>query len=43
MGRDGRLRSMRDVQALARHKNLQTTQRYVEQNSEAQRLVVNMI
>lgn len=35
--------SMRDVQALARHKNLQTTQRYVEQNSEAQRLVVNMI
>jgi len=35
--------SMRDVQALARHKNLQTTQRYVEQNTEAQRLVVNMI
>jgi integrase len=35
--------SMRDVQALARHKNLQTTQRYVEQNTEAQRLVVEMI
>ena len=35
--------SVRDIQALARHKNLQTTQRYVEQNSEAQRLVVNMI
>ncbi len=35
--------SIRDVQALARHKNLQTTQRYVEQNTEAQRLVVNMI
>ena len=35
--------SMRDVQALARHKNLQTTQRYVEQNTEAQRLVVGML
>jgi integrase len=35
--------SIRDVQALARHKNLQTTQRYVEQNTEAQRLVVNML
>lgn len=35
--------SVRDIQALARHANLQTTQRYVEQNSEAQRLVVNMI
>jgi integrase len=35
--------SVRDVQALARHRNLQTTQRYVEQNTEAQRLVVNMI
>jgi integrase/recombinase XerD len=35
--------SVRDIQALARHKNLQTTQRYVEQNTEAQRLVVNMI
>jgi len=35
--------SMRDVQALARHRNLQTTQRYVEQNTEAQRLVVNQL
>jgi len=35
--------SMRDVQALARHANLQTTQRYVEQNTEAQRLVVGML
>ena len=35
--------SVRDIQALARHANLQTTQRYVEQNTEAQRLVVNMI
>lgn len=35
--------SIRDVQALARHKNLQTTQRYVEQNSEAQRRVVELL
>ena len=35
--------SMRDVQALARHKNLQTTQQYVEQNTEAQRKVVEML
>jgi integrase/recombinase XerD len=35
--------SMRDVQALARHANLQTTQRYVEENSEAQRQVVEML
>jgi integrase/recombinase XerD len=35
--------SVRDIQALARHANLQTTQRYVEHSSEAQRLVVNMI
>ena len=35
--------SMRDVQALARHSNLQTTQRYVEQNSEAQKVAVRML
>jgi integrase len=35
--------SIRDVQALARHANLQTTQRYVEENSEAQKLVVEML
>jgi integrase len=35
--------SVRDVQALARHRNLQTTQRYVEQNTEAQRLVVGLL
>ena len=32
---------MRDVMSLARHANLQTTQRYVEQNSEAQERVVS--
>ena len=35
--------SVRDIQALARHRNLQTTQRYVEQNSEAQRKVVELL
>ena len=35
--------SMRDVMALARHKNLATTQRYVEQNTEAQKSVVGLI
>lgn len=35
--------SVRDIQALARHKNLQTTQRYVEQNTEAQRRVVELL
>ena len=35
--------SIKDIQILARHKNLQTTQRYVEQNTEAQRKVVEMI
>ena len=35
--------SMRDVQALARHSNLTTTQRYVEQNNDAQKAVVNLI
>jgi integrase len=35
--------SVRDIQALARHKNLQTTQRYVEQNTEAQRKVVELL
>ena len=35
--------SMRDVQALARHANLQTTQRYVEQNTKAQMDVIDLI
>ena len=35
--------SVRDIQALARHRNLQTTQRYVEQNTEAQRKVVELL
>lgn len=35
--------SIRDIQALARHSNLQTTQRYIETNSEAQRAVVNLL
>jgi integrase/recombinase XerD len=35
--------SMRDVQALARHSSLATTQRYIEVSSDAQRRVVDMI
>ena len=35
--------SMRDVMSLARHANLQTTQRYVEANSEAQERVVQLV
>jgi integrase len=35
--------SMRDIQQLARHSNLQITQRYVEANSAAQKAVVNML
>lgn len=35
--------SMNDVRELARHKNLQTTQRYIARNSEAQSKVVDLI
>ena len=35
--------SLRDVQLLAGHSNLQTTQRYIECNNEAQRNVVNLL
>ncbi|MEK9704034.1 MAG: site-specific integrase [Deltaproteobacteria bacterium] len=35
--------SLRDVQLLAGHKSLQTTQRYIETNSEAQRKVVAVL
>jgi len=35
--------SMRDVQMLARHSNLNMTQRYIESDIEAQRKVVNLI
>jgi integrase/recombinase XerD len=35
--------SLRDVQSLAGHKSLQTTQRYIETNSEAQRKVVAVL
>jgi integrase len=35
--------SIRDVMNLAGHRNLQTTQRYVEQNPEAQNSVVKML
>lgn len=35
--------SMRDVMALARHKNLSSTQVYVDQNTEAQKQVVELI
>lgn len=35
--------SLRDVQALLGHANLQNTQKYLDQDSDAQRKVVNMI
>lgn len=35
--------SLRDVQMLAGHSNLDTTQRYIDGNQEAQALAVNMI
>jgi integrase/recombinase XerD len=35
--------SMRDVQMLARHSNLNMTQRYVESDVEAQRKVIDLI
>ena len=35
--------SLRDVQMLAGHKNLQTTQRYIEHDAESQRKVVDLI
>jgi integrase len=35
--------SMRDVMNLAGHKNLQTTQGYIEQNAEAQKLLMSML
>ena len=35
--------SLRDIQALAGHSNLQTTQRYIECDSESQRKVVELV
>ena len=35
--------SLRDIQSLAGHSNLQTTQRYIECDSESQRKVVDLI
>lgn len=35
--------SIRDVQALAGHSNLQTTQKYIDQNSESQKAVIKLI
>ena len=35
--------SLRDIQALAGHKSLQTTQRYIEVNTEAQRKVISKL
>ena len=35
--------TLRDVQSLVGHKNLQTTQRYIESDSESQMKVVNLI
>jgi len=35
--------SLRDIQILAGHKNLQTTQRYIDYDTECQRKVVNLV
>jgi len=35
--------SLRDIQFLAGHKNLQTTQRYIDYDTESQKRVVNLI
>jgi len=35
--------SLRDIQALAGHKSLQTTQRYIEANKEAQKQVIRLL
>ncbi|KAG1135892.1 hypothetical protein G6F36_016174 [Rhizopus arrhizus] len=35
--------SLRDVQILAGHSNLRTTQRYIEQDADAQRKVVQQM
>jgi integrase len=35
--------SLRDVQSLAGHSNLQTTQRYIDHDTECQRKVVNLL
>jgi integrase/recombinase XerD len=34
---------MRDVQSLAGHSNLQTTQRYIEVDTQSQRKVIEII
>ncbi|MBX3735612.1 MAG: site-specific integrase [Candidatus Didemnitutus sp.] len=35
--------SLRDIQLMAGHRNLQTTQRYIEHDTECQRKVVNLV
>ena len=35
--------TLRDVQSLVGHKNLQTTQRYIEVDTDCQRELVNLI
>jgi integrase/recombinase XerD len=35
--------SPRDIQALAGHSNLSTTQRYIESHAEARRLIVELV
>ena len=35
--------SLRDVQILAGHRSIQTTQRYIDRDSEAQRRLVSLI
>jgi hypothetical protein len=35
--------SLRDVQVMVEHKNLQTTQRYIDYDTECQRRVVDLV
>ena len=35
--------SLRDIQMMVGHSNLQTTQRYIESDSESQRKVIDLI
>ena len=35
--------SLRDVQMMVGHKNLQTTQRYIDYNTDCQRKVVDLV
>ena len=35
--------SLRDIQVMAGHRNLQTTQRYIDYDTDCQRKVVNLV